>query len=64
MDRNSHIIQQQLETSEKRGNMPQCGYLTHNQKDESKIINQLSPIQQYPLRNQNEVSAGGSGETL
>ena len=23
--------------------MPQCGYLMHNQKDESNIINELSP---------------------
>ena len=37
------IIQQQLGTSKKGGNMSQCGYLMHNQKDESNIINELSP---------------------
>ena len=30
INRDNHTVQQQLGTSEKRGNMPQCGYLMHN----------------------------------
>ena len=42
MNKDIHTTQQQLGTSEKGENMPQCEYLMHNQKDESDIINELS----------------------
>ena len=64
MNRGSHTTQQQEGTSEKMGNMPQCGYLMH-----SKRMNPTSPINYLQLNNnmlrsQNEESANASMETL
>ena len=46
MNKDSHTIQQQLETSKKDGNMPQCGYLMHN-----KMMNPTSSINYLQLNN-------------
>ena len=45
MNKDSHTIQQQLGTSEKDGNMPQCVYLMHNKRmNPTSSINYLQLI--------------------